>query len=484
MSPGEVYMIDLKTETDAGDTPASAECSPQIGEEHTLIISVEGGDDSKVASQFNGPLVVNNKLTVNSTKGLEANHIFIQGDATISRKYTVGIATPSLAGNPGDVIYRARPAQSDNVGWVYSAENDWRRFGTVALSKNVNQYAFNSVGVGTTTPNMNGTFDNTFLVGSGSTQLSVNGSGQVGIATTANGYQLHVYGDTNIGGNLSLVGHSVVAAAFTGDGSGLTNLAVDSSWANVHAGTGVTGIYPVALLNVGIGTTRPRHILEVGNVGASGTVSHFNGETRFAGIVTAKDVTVTGFSTVVGNYSIENTSGKMTVGIITSNTLHVGTGGTIITTTDSVGVGSVGLNNTAPSALLDINGHTKFKTYSENVAYLSPSSNVVTVDLSSAQTFICTATDGNISQFNITNPPDGATSFTIRVSQDATGGDSVAIDNFKFNGNTIPVYWPGGVIPTVTTTASKTDIYSFKIFDGSNPVRSGLYGVIGGQNFS
>ena len=74
--------------------------------------------------------------------------------------------------------------------------------------------------------------------------------------------------------------------------------------------------------------------------------------------------------------------------------------------------------------------------------------------------------------------------FNIDISQDENGGDSIAIDNFKFNGNTIPVYWPGGVVPTVTTTASKTDIYSFKIFDGSNPVGSGLYGVIGGQNFS
>ena len=47
----------------------------------------------------------------------------------------------------------------------------------------------------------------------------------------------------------------------------------------------------------------------------------------------------------------------------------------------------------------------------------------------------------------------------------------------------IPIYWPGGVIPVVTTTASKTDIYSFKIFDGDNPTSVGLYGVIGGQNY-
>jgi len=46
------------------------------------------------------------------------------------------------------------------------------------------------------------------------------------------------------------------------------------------------------------------------------------------------------------------------------------------------------------------------------------------------------------------------------------------------------VYWPGGVVPTMTSTASKTDIYSFKFFNGSSITTAGLYGVIGGQNFS
>ena len=50
-------------------------------------------------------------------------------------------------------------------------------------------------------------------------------------------------------------------------------------------------------------------------------------------------------------------------------------------------------------------------------------------------------------------------------------------------GVAIPVYWPGGVVPTPTTTASRADIYSFKIFDGANPTTTGIYGVVGGQNF-
>jgi flagellin FlaB len=53
LSPGEVYMIDLKTETDQGDTPVSAECAPVIGEEHTLIISVEGGGTTYETLTYN-----------------------------------------------------------------------------------------------------------------------------------------------------------------------------------------------------------------------------------------------------------------------------------------------------------------------------------------------------------------------------------------------------------------------------------------------
>ena len=58
---------------------------------------------------------------------------------------------------------------------------------------------------------------------------------------------------------------------------------------------------------------------------------------------------------------------------------------------------------------------------------------------------------------------------------------NVGIDTFKDSGgNAIGVSWPAGVVPIVTTTASKTDIYSFKTFDGGGS----LYGIVGGQNFS
>ena len=391
-------------------------------------IKVEGGPDNKVVSKFNGPVIVNNKLTVNSTKGFETNNIFIQGDATVSRKYTVGIATPVLAGNPGDVVYNANPAQGGYVGWVFTVDNEWKRFGGVSLDKDRSDMVFDSVGVATTSAG-----ECALKVGSGTSLVCADNDG-VGIGTTANGFKLHIVGESKFGG-------SIVATAFTGDGSGLTNLSNDSLFTAVPSGIG-TGITPNDVLNVGIGTTRPLDDinLTVGAVGASGTSLFVHGNTNISGILTVSNIFVSGIVTAT-NFDIDSTDGLVNAGIVTTKILNVGVGGTIITTVDSVGVGSVGIGSTLPTATLDIDGHTKFKTYSENVAALSIVANEVTVDLSEAQSFTLTASD-DVNAFVLTNSPSGSTSFTIKILQDSTGGHSVGIDTFKnISGTSIPIYW-------------------------------------------
>ena len=65
-------------------------------------------------------------------KGIEAQSIYIQGDANVSRRYTVGIATPSVAGNPGDVVYNANPTNGGTVGWIYTVNNAWKTFGNIS----------------------------------------------------------------------------------------------------------------------------------------------------------------------------------------------------------------------------------------------------------------------------------------------------------------------------------------------------------------
>jgi hypothetical protein len=95
----------------------------------TRGIKVDGGKDNVIISQFNGPLVVNKKLTVNDS--LEGNSLLIQGDQTIAREYTVGISTPQIAGNVGNVVYDAEPNSGGELGWVYTNDNNWKKFGPI-----------------------------------------------------------------------------------------------------------------------------------------------------------------------------------------------------------------------------------------------------------------------------------------------------------------------------------------------------------------
>ena len=124
----------------------------------------------------------------------------------------------------------------------------------------------------------------------------------------------------------------------------------------------------------------------------------------------------------------------------------------------------------------------------QKVGIVTSVSSVLTLNLSSAQTFTCTV-DEDIEQVKLTNIPSEGSSFTIKFLQDSTGGFSVVspadnttgIETFYNNsGGAIDLLWPaGGVIPTVTTGAGKSDVYSFQTFDGG----SSFYGVVGGQNF-
>ncbi len=130
----EIFDTPIQTVTgeDIGNLPGLNVINAVEGN-FSRSITVEGGVNSKALSSFNGPVVFTNKVTSNSSDGIEAVSLFLQGDASVSRKFTVGISTPILAGNPGDVVYNAEPDGGENIGWVYTRNNIWETFGQISV---------------------------------------------------------------------------------------------------------------------------------------------------------------------------------------------------------------------------------------------------------------------------------------------------------------------------------------------------------------
>ena len=425
-------------------------------------LRVEGGPDNNIISEFDGPVIFSEKVTSTSNKGIEASSIFLQGDATVSRKYTVGISAPTLAGNPGDIVYNATPQKGGYLGWVYTDTNVRRRFGNVSLSEGSEHLLFDKVGIGTTAID-NGIHENvSFKVGSGSSEFFIDGSGNVGIATTnVQSYKLYINGD--------------VYGTFAGDGSGLTNL--DSIW---QADSGSEWVYTRtnADFKVGIGTSigvyAQAHIagsaqtsLYVKNLSKFISTATFDSDVSIGGTITATKINIAGDS-----------MSQMTLGVTTASILHVGTSGTVFNATASTG--NVGIGTSVPRSTLDVEGLMRIKTSYSHVHTVGSSSNVVTLNLSEANNFIVNITE-NIDSFTLSNIPSEMSSFTIKTLQDSDGGYAVGINTFKTDaGADIDLGWPGGgVLPHVTLGAGRSDVYSFTTFDGGTT----LHGAVGGQNF-
>ena len=426
-------------------------------------VKVEGGGAGNLLSQFDGPVLFSKKITSTSNEGIEANSLFLQGSANVSRKYTVGISTPTDAGTPGDVVWKATPEPGGNWAWVYTATNKWMQLNPISVVENSASYIYDKIGISTTTVG-----SDLLRVGSGSTFTSVNNSG-VGIGTIPNKYALEVAGNVNVG--------LITATKFIGDGSLLQNLPSDSLWA---ISTDSESIYPLNNKTVGIKVTSndPNQAYSL-HLGASSTGSlitdgiiHSNAEIQSTGGLTVSGSTA---MSVTSPYSLSHSSGTITANSITCNGLDVGT---------KFNAGSTGVRlgyDGNAGADVDMAGARAYLgSYYEKRHIVTPSSNSVTLDLSSGNVFHLTPNQ-QINNIKITNPPtyEGNTSttyFTLMISN--SSNKSVSIDSFvNDGGSSITTKWAGGIIPTVS---SGFDIYSF-IYDGAS---NEIYAITGGQNFS
>jgi len=112
------------------------------------------------------------------------------------------------------------------------------------------------------------------------------------------------------------------------------------------------------------------------------------------------------------------------------------------------------------------------KDVGETASTNATSGAAATIDLENGNVHNVTLTAN--CTFTFSNPPASGTSgtFTLFLNQDATGSRTVTWPG--------SVKWAGGTAPTLTTTASRTDILVFTTIDAGTI----WYGAVSGQDYS
>jgi hypothetical protein len=168
----------------------------------------------------------------------------------------------------------------------------------------------------------------------------------------------------------------------------------------------------------------------------------------------------------------DGTSGSLvqSSGWILSDADALTAGGTLDMDGNALTVDAVALSGVVSGNDQEMN-RVKLKDYSETTVIANTGA-TYTIDLESGNVFNLTLT-GNCT-YTFSNPPasGSAGAFTLIQNQDGTGSRTVAWP--------ASVEWAGGSAPTITSTASSTDVFTFITTDGGTI----WYGFTGGQDFS
>jgi hypothetical protein len=240
---------------------------------------------------------------------------------------------------------------------------------------------------------------------------------------------------------------------------------VSTQWQSINLGI-------VTTTKVGIGTTNPRFILEVGSVGTSVTTCYVNGDINSSGIKVFGDTTITGISTL-GTVQVSSGIITATSGIVTyygdgSNLTGITTtkivSGTSNLTVDSSGgpisatVGGQNVFNVAGTGVTMTDGKRfDVSSYSENVQQLGSVSGAVNLDIGTYSVFIAdiSGTNNVTFQYQSGSMVNGRLfSGTLILRFSGTGTRDVSLTSLN------PKYI-GGSGPTYSDTDGKTDIISF-----------------------
>lgn len=232
----------------------------------------------------------------------------------------------------------------------------------------------------------------------------------------------------------------------------------------------MNGDYEVGLGTVGAGTLARTTILKSSN---SNTAVNFGAGTKDVFVTYAADKAV--YKDASNNV---NALGTISSGVWNGTEITVPYGGTGVATLTGIVKGNgqsafsaavAGTDYVTPTGTETLTNKTLTNPTVTNYVetpYTANSSTAITLALTNGTVQIITLT-GNAT---ITMPTaTSGKSFLLMLKQDGTGSRTVTWSTVK---------WPAGTAPTITSTASKQDIFSF-FADGTN-----WYGVTVAQNYT
>ena len=227
----------------------------------------------------------------------------------------------------------------------------------------------------------------------------------------------------------------------------------------------------------GVSITNGSGSITISATGSGGTVTSVSWT---GGIVSVANGTTTPSFTIAGTSGgipyFSSASTWATSAALAANAIVLGGGAGAAPATTTTGTGvvtAIGNAVNATGGLVTVDGTATLtnKTLTNptvtnyvETPYTANSSTAITLNLANGTVQIITLTGSP----TITMPTAVSGKSFILIMPTGTGSFAVTWSTVK---------WPGGTAPTVTTTASKTDIFSF-FSDGTN-----WYGVVVGQNY-
>ena len=178
-----------------------------------------------------------------------------------------------------------------------------------------------------------------------------------------------------------------------------------------------------------------------------------------------------GFETDTNKFKIGN--GTAWTALVYSPSWLFATANTF--TANQTFTGTITANGITTTGTIAVNGNLltspKIQNYSESATIPTISSGNLTLNMANGNIFGPVALNANVTTLTISNPPANGTAGSLTLL-------------LKANGTALSVTWPasilwsGGTAPTLTSTANKTDVFTFITLDGG----TSYIGLKAGQN--